>query len=208
MLPDGNKIQRTNFSPSQPDEAFDVGQKHVEAKSVENGKMCYKCIMLCLNIFTIPHFTFNNNLMLSCGQFILCFRPLDVEQSILEDSRNCVQLSSFCKNFDNLSESDEGSVVDEETPISEVVDEVQNNSQAVVDSSPAPVLEEAPKKSYASIVKVMKENATAPFLAPSARPAPVIPSRQTPTVATSSPAPEVPASGSHGAESGDVQEAE
>ncbi|MQL95759.1 hypothetical protein Taro_028432 [Colocasia esculenta] len=109
---------------------------------------------------------------------------------------------------DNLSESDEGSVVDEETPISEVVDEVQNNSQAVVDSSPAPVLEEAPKKSYASIVKVMKENAAAPFPAPSARPAPVIPPRQTPTVATSSPAPEIPVSGSHGAESGDVQEAE
>ncbi|MQL95876.1 hypothetical protein Taro_028542 [Colocasia esculenta] len=79
---------------------------------------------------------------------------------------------------------------------------------AIVDSSPTPVLEEAPKKSYASIVKVMKENAAAPFLAPSARPAPVIPPRQTPTVATSSPAPEVPASSSHGAESGDVQEAE
>ncbi|MQM10433.1 hypothetical protein Taro_043327 [Colocasia esculenta] len=42
--------ERTNFSPSQPEEAFDVGQKHVEAKSVENGKMCYKCIMSCLNI--------------------------------------------------------------------------------------------------------------------------------------------------------------
>ncbi|MQL98970.1 hypothetical protein Taro_031686 [Colocasia esculenta] len=120
--------ERTNFSPSQPEEAFDVGQKHVEAKSAEN--------------------------------------------------------------------------------VSEVDDEVQNNSQTIVDSSPAPVLEEAPKKSYASIVKVMKENAAAPFLAPSARPAPVIPPRQTPTVATSSPAPEVPASGSHGAESGDVQEAE
>ncbi|MQL93101.1 hypothetical protein Taro_025731 [Colocasia esculenta] len=48
---------------------------------------------------------------------------------------------------------------------------------AIVDSSPAPVLEEAPKKSYASIVKVMKENAAAPFLAPSVRPAPVIPPR-------------------------------
>ncbi|MQL79922.1 hypothetical protein Taro_012375 [Colocasia esculenta] len=58
------------------------------------------------------------------------------------------------------------------------------------------------------MVKVMKENAAAPFLAPFARPAPVIPPRQTPTVATSSPASEVPASSSHGAESGDVQEAE
>ncbi|MQM11846.1 hypothetical protein Taro_044756, partial [Colocasia esculenta] len=55
---------------------------------------------------------------------------------------------------------------------------------------------------------VMKENVAAPFSAPSARPAPMIPPRQTPTVATSSLAPEVPASGSHGAESGDVQEAE
>lgn len=56
---------------------------------------------------------------------------------------------------DNPSESDEGSVVDEEAPTSEVVEEVQNNSQAVVDSSPAPVLEEAPKKSYASIVRTL-----------------------------------------------------
>uniref|UniRef100_J3LX25 RRM domain-containing protein n=2 Tax=Oryza brachyantha TaxID=4533 RepID=J3LX25_ORYBR len=46
----------------------------------------------------------------------------------------------------------------EETSIPEVIDEVPNNVAVATPSPPAPVpQEEAPKKSYASIVKVMKE---------------------------------------------------
>ncbi|MQL77427.1 hypothetical protein Taro_009841, partial [Colocasia esculenta] len=121
----------------------------------------------------------------------------------------------------NPSDNEEGSVVDEEAPASEMVDEVPNNSQAVVDSSPATAQEEAPKKSYASIVrvlldkhwtevKVMRESAASssvPAASP-ARPAPVNPERQAAPVPTSSPTPEAPVSGSYAPESGNIQEAE
>ncbi|CAI0426548.1 unnamed protein product [Linum tenue] len=68
--------------------------------------------------------------------------------------------------------SDNGDAsVEEEVPVPEVVDEVPEDSQMdsqVVIGSDAKI-EEAPKKSYASIVKVMKENA-APFSSPAASP--------------------------------------
>ncbi|GMH20402.1 hypothetical protein Nepgr_022243 [Nepenthes gracilis] len=57
----------------------------------------------------------------------------------------------------NPSENGEGSMVEEEEPVAEVVDEVPNESQVVVEIDIK--VEEVPKRSYASIVKVMKENA-------------------------------------------------
>lgn len=68
----------------------------------------------------------------------------------------------------------------EETPVPEVIKEVQNNVAVAAPSSSPPVpLEEAPKKSYASIVKVMKEYRPPAPVVPS-RPAPPKPEKQAP----------------------------
>ncbi|KAJ1270507.1 hypothetical protein BS78_06G057100 [Paspalum vaginatum] len=70
----------------------------------------------------------------------------------------------------------------EETPVPEVVNEVPNNVAVAAPSSSTPVPpEEAPKKSYASIVKVMKEYRPPAPAVPS-RPAPPKPEKQTPPV--------------------------
>ncbi|XP_065874158.1 nuclear transport factor 2 isoform X3 [Euphorbia lathyris] len=69
--------------------------------------------------------------------------------------------------------SENGDVSIEEAPIAEVVDEISDDSPMVVDSQIVAEcntkIEETPKKSYASIVKVMKENA-APFSSPAPSP--------------------------------------
>ncbi|KAG9440544.1 hypothetical protein H6P81_020709 [Aristolochia fimbriata] len=52
----------------------------------------------------------------------------------------------------NPSDHEDGLVVEEETPEAEVVDEVPSDSEVVADYNPATVQEEAPKKSYASIL--------------------------------------------------------
>ncbi|XVF81231.1 hypothetical protein PTKIN_Ptkin15bG0139400 [Pterospermum kingtungense] len=57
----------------------------------------------------------------------------------------------------NPSENGDVSMEEEEAPVPEVVDEIPDDSQMVADSNSK--IEEVPKKSYASIVKVMKENA-------------------------------------------------
>ncbi|XVF21340.1 hypothetical protein REPUB_Repub12eG0082300 [Reevesia pubescens] len=57
----------------------------------------------------------------------------------------------------NPSENGDGSIEEEEAPVAEVVDEIPDDSQMVADSNSK--IEEVPKKSYASIVRVMKENA-------------------------------------------------
>ncbi|KAJ4968479.1 hypothetical protein NE237_015180 [Protea cynaroides] len=56
----------------------------------------------------------------------------------------------------NSSNNEENSVVEEEAPTSEVVDGIPSNMQIVAESNTVAV-EEVPKKSYASIVKVKKE---------------------------------------------------
>uniref|UniRef100_A0A804L5Z9 Uncharacterized protein n=1 Tax=Musa acuminata subsp. malaccensis TaxID=214687 RepID=A0A804L5Z9_MUSAM len=57
---------------------------------------------------------------------------------------------------------DNGEVVEEEERIGVVIDEVSNSSLAfVVESKVVTFQEEMPKKSYASIVKVMKDNTSA-----------------------------------------------
>ncbi|XP_021275396.1 putative G3BP-like protein isoform X1 [Herrania umbratica] len=57
----------------------------------------------------------------------------------------------------NPSENGDGSIEEDEAPVAEVVDEMPDDSQVVADYNSK--IEEVPKKSYASIVKVMKENA-------------------------------------------------
>ncbi|GAB4841421.1 hypothetical protein Ancab_022143 [Ancistrocladus abbreviatus] len=65
----------------------------------------------------------------------------------------------------NTSEDADGSVIEEEEAIPEVVDEVPNELQKVVESNPE--IKELPKKSYAAILKHMKEGVTAtPSLIP------------------------------------------
>ncbi|XP_008777906.2 nuclear transport factor 2-like [Phoenix dactylifera] len=111
----------------------------------------------------------------------------------------------------NPLDNGEGSVVEEEAPVGEVVDEAPNSSQAVVvDAASATIQEEAPKKSYASIVKVMKDSAAA-FSAPtsaSARPAPAKPERQAAPAPMPATAPDTPAVSSSAGEGSGVQEAE
>ncbi|XWS36594.1 hypothetical protein CRYUN_Cryun20dG0098000 [Craigia yunnanensis] len=67
----------------------------------------------------------------------------------------------------NPSENGDGSIEEEEAPVAEVVDEIPDHSQMVADSNSK--IEEMPKKSYASIVKVMKENVV-PFSIPTHSP--------------------------------------
>ncbi|KAL6652949.1 hypothetical protein ACP70R_011876 [Stipagrostis hirtigluma subsp. patula] len=68
----------------------------------------------------------------------------------------------------------------EETPVPEAINEVPNNAAVVTQSSASPVpREEAPKKSYASIVKVMKEVRPPASTVPS-KPAPPKPEKQAP----------------------------
>lgn len=84
----------------------------------------------------------------------------------------------------------QGAAVDEEQPVPEVVDEVPNNVAPVTAATASPIPHEgAPKKSYASIVKVMKE---APLPAPvPSRPAPPKPEKQSPAPPVSTPAADV-----------------
>ncbi|CAL9147630.1 unnamed protein product [Musa hybrid cultivar] len=58
---------------------------------------------------------------------------------------------------------DNGEIVEEEDPSCEVIDEAPNTSQAVVvESNVITAQEEVPKKSYAAILKAMKDKASAP----------------------------------------------
>lgn len=60
----------------------------------------------------------------------------------------------------NPPENGDAPVVEEEIPVAEVVDEVEDDTQMVVESSAK--IEEMPKKSYASIVKHLKESVAVP----------------------------------------------
>ncbi|XP_074588965.1 nuclear transport factor 2-like [Curcuma longa] len=91
--------------------------------------------------------------------------------------------------------SENGLVVEEEEPIAEVINEVPSVSPVVVvESSPVTAQEDMPKKSYASIVKIMKDStavavpARIPHRQPTAKPEPVpvpapsaVPTTDTPT---------------------------
>ncbi|OAY69623.1 putative G3BP-like protein [Ananas comosus] len=110
------------------------------------------------------------------------------------------------------SDNEAEPVVEEEAPVAEVIDEPPNSSQAAVADSSAPAPhDEAPKKSYASIVKVMKDNA-APLSVQThvpARAAPAKSDRQAVPAPAPAPAaiPDIPIASSS-TESSNVQEPE
>ncbi|KAJ6807950.1 ras GTPase-activating protein-binding protein 1-like [Iris pallida] len=112
----------------------------------------------------------------------------------------------------NPSDNEEASaVVEEEVPVEEVINEVPSGNQQVVANLVAvtSVQEEAPKKSYASIVKLMKEN-PAPLSVPkpAARPAPPRLERQYVPSPGLAPAPEIPAAASSIVSESSIQEEE
>ncbi|KAK9138409.1 hypothetical protein Sjap_009003 [Stephania japonica] len=107
------------------------------------------------------------------------------------------------------SDNEEGSVVEEEVPVSEVADEIQNESQIVAEPSSS-AQEEVPKKSYASILKVAKESSGA---VPAVSPVKQAPTNQERQVAPPPPPPpalvaEPPASTSNAVESANNDEGE
>ncbi|XP_058093372.1 nuclear transport factor 2-like isoform X2 [Magnolia sinica] len=111
----------------------------------------------------------------------------------------------------NPSDNEDGSVVEEEAPVAEVVDEIPTeaevDAQVVADPSSI-VQEEVPKKSYASIVKVKKES-PAPLSVPVPAPVRSIPANPEWNVAplpAPAPAPETPLANSNSNENGSVQE--
>nr|XP_009404225.1 PREDICTED: ras GTPase-activating protein-binding protein 1-like [Musa acuminata subsp. malaccensis]XP_009404226.1 PREDICTED: ras GTPase-activating protein-binding protein 1-like [Musa acuminata subsp. malaccensis] len=101
--------------------------------------------------------------------------------------------------------SDNGEVVEEEEPTGEVINEVPSNSE----SNAVTAQEEMPKKSYASIVKVMKDSASVsvPTRA-SSMPTSIKAEPQAIPAPPAAPASDMSASSSAAAESSNVQEAE
>ncbi|CAL9118908.1 unnamed protein product [Musa textilis] len=101
--------------------------------------------------------------------------------------------------------SDNGEVVEEEEPTGEVINEVPSNSE----SNAVTTQEEMPKKSYASIVKVMKDSASVsvPTLA-SSKPTSIKAEPQAIPAPPAAPASDMSASSSTAAECSNVQEAE
>ncbi|KAI7984368.1 Nuclear transport factor 2 [Camellia lanceoleosa] len=111
-----------------------------------------------------------------------------------------------------LNPTDNGGVsvveVEEEVPVAEVVDEVPDESQVVVESNSR--IEGVPKKSYASIVMVMRESAL-PLSSPAPAPRrPIAKSQEQPVnlVQASATAVETPVSGSDAIENGNNHEGE
>ncbi|WOL03705.1 G3BP-like protein isoform X1 [Canna indica] len=85
--------------------------------------------------------------------------PLNVDQ--LENE--VLEEEELNEEVYDTSEDEDAPTFDKKTPEAEVSSEVPKSFQALVlDPSSSAVLDEAPKKSYASIVKVMKENPAAP----------------------------------------------
>ncbi|XP_057964588.1 nuclear transport factor 2 [Malania oleifera] len=85
----------------------------------------------------------------------------DQEPSLVQDNHvsEHMTVSSEDVNGEEVydpSENGEVLIVEEEVPVAEVVDEIHDDSQLVTESNSK--IEEVPRKSYASIVKVMKEN--------------------------------------------------
>ncbi|XP_052306439.1 nuclear transport factor 2 isoform X16 [Populus trichocarpa] len=113
----------------------------------------------------------------------------------------------------NPSESGDVSVEEEEEPMPEVVDEIPPDSQLVADSQvvveSSAKIEDTPKKSYASVVKVQKEY-TAPFSSPTPSPLRSAPKIQEQVTAAVSqpPAAESHVSSSNTFENGNAQESE
>ncbi|KAF7825832.1 putative G3BP-like protein isoform X1 [Senna tora] len=86
----------------------------------------------------------------------------------------------------NNNESEQAPVEEEEAPVPEVVDEIPDDSLMVAGSTS--IIEEVPKKSYASIVKVMKESPAPPPVV-TATPVKSVPKNQEQQVTAAPPAP-------------------
>eukprot|EP00261_Vitis_vinifera_P032448 XP_019073691.1 PREDICTED: ras GTPase-activating protein-binding protein 1 isoform X1 [Vitis vinifera] len=102
----------------------------------------------------------------------------------------------------NPSENGEASVEEEEAPVAEVVDEIQDDQMVTISDSK---ILEVPKKSYASIVKVMKESSV-PFSSPTPIPPRPVPKIQEQQV-TVAPLP-TPGAEANAIENGNNQEGE
>ncbi|KAI4341585.1 hypothetical protein MLD38_026293 [Melastoma candidum] len=131
-------------------------------------------------------------------------------EAVVEEAEDAVAPSEEAEGeVCDPSEADDGWVVEEE-PIVEAVDEPNNNGPLVTDEDVKD--DDAPKKSYASIVKVMKDGAaTVPTSPPVS--AKVIPKNQEQQVVVPPPAPAVPVtesqvSSSKVIENGNIQEGE
>ncbi|CAK9140916.1 unnamed protein product [Ilex paraguariensis] len=98
--------------------------------------------------------------------------PSPVEENDVPDQTAVLVEEANGEEVYDPPSNGEVSPVEEEVPIAEVVDEVQDDSQIVVESSTK--IEEVPKKSYASIVKDLKER-DVPFSFPA------LASRKSPT---------------------------
>ncbi|KAJ6842509.1 ras GTPase-activating protein-binding protein 1-like [Iris pallida] len=136
---------------------------------------------------------------------------LPVEQVVERTSAPIMEEEVNEEEVYNPSDNEEVSaVVEEEVPLEEVINEVPSGIEevAAVPVQVTAVQEEAPKKSYASIVKVMKEN-PAPLAVPkpAARPAPPQQEQHSVPAPGLAPPPEVPAASSIVSESS-IQEAE
>ncbi|KAG8371720.1 hypothetical protein BUALT_Bualt13G0117500 [Buddleja alternifolia] len=105
----------------------------------------------------------------------------------------------------NPSEDEDVPITEEEVPVAEVVDEVQDDAQMLVESSGK--IEEVPKKSYASIVMHLKENA-ASFSPPPAASRKAPPKKVEQVNPTFVPAPDGPISSSESVDNEHNQEAD
>ncbi|XP_059429393.1 nuclear transport factor 2 [Corylus avellana] len=108
----------------------------------------------------------------------------------------------------NPPEKVQDSIEEEEAPVPEVVDQISDDWQIVAE--PNSKMEEVPKKSYASIVKVLKENAS-PFSTPTPAPRKSIPrSQEQPLTAGPPPAPvsDIPVSSTNANENSSNKESE
>ncbi|KAG6487354.1 hypothetical protein ZIOFF_055940 [Zingiber officinale] len=105
---------------------------------------------------------------------------------------------------------EDGQFVEHEEPKEEVIIEVPNSSQAVaVEPTPVTAQEDMPKKSYASIVKVMKHSALASIPAHMlSKSASVRPESEATTAPSAVPANDVPTTNSVNEESSNAVEAE
>ncbi|KAL0417487.1 UNVERIFIED_CONTAM: Nuclear transport factor 2 [Sesamum radiatum] len=105
----------------------------------------------------------------------------------------------------NPPQNGDVAIVEEEVPVAEVVDEVQDDVEIVVESNPK--TEELPKKSYASIVMHLKESA-ATFSPPPAAPRRAPPKNIEQANPTLAPATDGPVSSSESVDNGNNQEAD
>ncbi|KAL0459930.1 UNVERIFIED_CONTAM: Nuclear transport factor 2 [Sesamum latifolium] len=105
----------------------------------------------------------------------------------------------------NPPQNGDVAIVEEEVPVAEVVDEVQDDAELVVESNPK--TEDLPKKSYASIVMHLKESA-ATFSPPPAAPRRAPPKNIEQANPTFVPATDGPVSSSESVDNGNNQEAD